>query len=81
MKVIKPTHTVQCLLQKWQTYSNRATNSNSTTPWAKHIQTITSGKDYSIAQVKTMYLPSIKNKTFMTTFSIKWIMHFKEIYI
>jgi hypothetical protein len=37
----KPTPTVTHLFQQGHTYSNRATPSNSATPWAKHIQTIT----------------------------------------
>jgi hypothetical protein len=43
MRVLKPIPTMTHLLQQGYTYSNRATPSNSATPWAEHIQTITSG--------------------------------------
>jgi hypothetical protein len=45
MSVLKPTPTVPCLFQKGHTYLNRAIPSNSVTPWAEHIQTITVSKE------------------------------------
>jgi hypothetical protein len=41
-RVLKPT--MPCLLQEGHTYSNRATPSDSATPWAEHIQTVTQVK-------------------------------------
>jgi hypothetical protein len=41
MRVFFPSPQVTHLLQKGHTHSNRAIPSNSATPWAKHIQTIT----------------------------------------
>jgi len=41
MRVLKPTPTGIHLLQQGHTHSNKATPSNSATPWAEHIQTIT----------------------------------------
>jgi hypothetical protein len=38
---LKPIPTVTHLLQQGHTYSNRATPSNSATPWTEHIQTMT----------------------------------------
>ena len=39
LRVLKPT--VTHLLQQGHTYFNKATPSNSATPWVEHIQTIT----------------------------------------
>jgi hypothetical protein len=41
MRVLKPTPTVTHLVQQGLTYYNRATPSNSATPWAEFVQTIT----------------------------------------
>ena len=42
-RVSLPTPTVTHFLNQGHTYSNKATPSNSTTSWAKHIQTTTMG--------------------------------------
>jgi hypothetical protein len=55
MRALKPTPTVTHLLQQGHTYSNRATPSNSATPWAEHIQTI------KVAKIKSMADTSHKN--------------------
>jgi hypothetical protein len=44
MRILKPIPTMTCLLQQGHTYSSRATPCNSVTPWAKHIQIITTSK-------------------------------------
>jgi len=43
MRVLKLIPTMTHLLQQGYIYFNRATPSNSATPWAKHTQTITRG--------------------------------------
>ena len=43
MRVLKLTPTEMHLLQQGHTYYNRDTPSNSASPWAQHIQTITKG--------------------------------------
>jgi hypothetical protein len=45
MRVLKLTSIVTHLLQEGHTYFNRATPSNTNTPWAKHIQSITEKKE------------------------------------
>ena len=46
MSVLKPTPLVIHLLQQGHTYSNSVTPSNSATPWAEYIETITDGLVY-----------------------------------
>ena len=46
MRVLQPTPTVTSYSNK--AYSNRATSSNSATPWAEHILTITLGMDEAL---------------------------------
>jgi len=41
VRVLMPSPTVTHLLQQGPIYSNKAKTPNSATPWAKHIQTIT----------------------------------------
>jgi hypothetical protein len=41
MKVLKPMPTMRHFIQQGHAYSNKATPPNSTTYWAKHIQTTT----------------------------------------
>jgi hypothetical protein len=41
VRVLKPTPTVTHLLQQDHTHSNKATPSNSATPWTKHVEATT----------------------------------------